>query len=73
MSLSSDEPQNIWLVTYDVESGQYEESTLYQWITTDLDRWQQKRPRTSDFLILSVHECRKEATEHIRSLERAEL
>jgi|GEM_PF-4518390 len=72
MSLSSDEPKNTWLVTYDVESGQYEESTLYQWIATDLERWQQKRPRMSDFLILSVHECREEATEHIRSLERAE-
>lgn len=72
MRLSSDELRNIWLVTYDVESGQYEETTLYLWISTDLGRWQRKRKRGSDILILSVHDCRAAATEHIRSLEEAE-
>lgn len=64
-------PNYIWLVTVDRETGEIEASTLADWIRKDQDLWARKgseRPRL-DWLILSAHDSREEAETRIEQLK----
>ena len=66
---TSEDLKKLWLVTYYPENDLFEEATLADVISHDVDMWLKGRKDRSPIRILSAHDTFEEAHEHLLTLK----